>query len=523
MKNRYRLGLWLAPFVLMLLAACSTPVPFDPDVAGVVEARSGAFQTPVVADLSLAPGSAILYQVQVPSRNSDRDLLYLEVQGTPGVSVTLLSSRGTSLAAANDPRYFGRTRNDLAPLIAGGAPRETEVEPAVVVDFRCVGPCAATRATIGTFYVEIRAPANQIGLVDLYAYLVAEADAHEPNDFSPFATAIAGAGSTSGYLERIGDVDWFRYTGSAPRELRLDSAATPLQPTLTIAGGPTAAAGGVVVVFPGEYFAVASGRNRAAAAGDARYTVTLGATVAGGVLNAERTETPSGVNVSLPGLATRLLLVEVSQAHDLLYVGAGSVGGNLEVRLLARDGNLIAASRSREAFAESLAVLSGTSLGTASFDAASLISYRACPGPCVAVAGGTGVYLLEVSNLSLLSTTANLYAHTVAAQDSNDRGGSHNDTLLRATRLLVGGENFGAIELLDDADFYFYDGVGVRSLTFTAFEPALGLRLRRHNDGVIFGPGDPILLRPGDRFRVYPAAGLAGPASTSGYFLEVSP
>jgi hypothetical protein len=521
MKLQRLFALCLAPLLVPLLVACGAPpVPFDPDVAGVVEAVPGAFATPVAANLSLAPGTSVIFRVEVPRRDSNRDLLFVEIQGTAGLSVELLSSRGASLAAANDPRYFARRRQDLNPLVSAGV---DAVTPQVDVNFRCVGPCAATGASVGSYYVEVRNPTSGMALANLYAYLTEEADPNELNDFVPLATPLSGPSATIGRIERIGDLDYFRYTGSVSRELRLDTQAQLLDLRLVILGGPSIAAGQTTTVFPGETFVVRSHRDRAAAAGDAGYTVTIGATASGATLTAVRSESPSGSSVVLSGGETRSFLVTVSEPSDLLYVGASASGADLEVRLLRRDGELIAVSRSREAFAESLGALATVDVREASNIQPSLITYRACPGPCVAVEGAAGTYLLELRNLSGGSASVNVYAHTVAAEDPNDRGSSHNDTLLRATRLQLG-SNFGAIELLDDVDFFFYDGALVRSLTFTAFDANLGLRLRRQRDGAIFAPGGaPIQLLQGDRFRVYAAAGLAGPASTAGYFLEVSP
>jgi hypothetical protein len=510
----------LAPWLVILLVACGAPLPpYTPDVAGIVEAVHGAFNTPVAPNLTLAPGAVLTYRVDVARRDSNRDLLYVEVQGTAGVTVELRSSNGSRLAAANNPRYFARRVQDLSPLVAGVG--ET-LEPQVDVNFRCIGPCAAHRASVGTFYAEVRNPTASVALIDLYAYLVEEADANEPNDFALSATTIGGPQTMTGRIERIGDLDYFRYTGSSPRELRFDTVASPLDLRLRIVGGPMIAPGQTTTLYPGETFVVASDRNRAAAAGDAGYTVTIGAAVSGGTLSALRTESPSGSNLFLPGGAMRTFLVVVEEPSDLLYVGAIAAGVDLEVRLLQRAGELIAVSRSREAFAASLAALGSAEVAVDVGAQPSLITYRACPGPCAAVAGESGTYLLEVVNRGL-STTVNVYAHTVAAQDANDRGSSHNNALLRATRLQTG-SNFGAIELLDDVDFFLYEGAGVRTLTFTAFDASLGLRLRRVQDGATFAPGGPpIPLLSGDRFRVYAAAGLAGPAATAGYFLEVSP
>lgn len=517
-------GRLLALVLLLGLIACGAPAPpFEPDVAGVVVAQVGAFNNPVVDNITLAPGSSVMYQVDVPARESDRDLLFVEIQGTPGLSVTLLSSRGVSLAAANDPRYFARRVGELSALSLSAFAGDEPLTPAVTVDFRCIGPCAAARATIGTFYLEVRNPLASSALVDLFSYLVAEGDPNEPNDFSPFATALPASGAIVGRIERVGDEDWFRYTGAVPRELRFESAASRLQLELSIAGGPTINPGQDTTVFPGEFVVVASRTGRAAAADDAAYSLIIGAQVSGGVLTVERSETPSATAVNIPAGSTRDYLVFLSDPADLLYVEAvGASASNLNVSLLTRAGTLLGVSRAKEFFADSVSALSVAESASAPLEGANLGSFRACIGPCVAIAGDRGSYVMRVHNVSGGAANISLYAFAVPAADLNDRGSNRNDSLYRATPLQVGSQ-FGAVEHLDDVDFYRYDGVTPRSMTFTAFDASLGLRLR-FLDGLEFGPGaGPILLRPGDRFRVFPAANRAGPAAASGYLLEVSP
>jgi len=524
MRIQRPFALLLVPLLLLLTACGGFSVPFEPDVEGVIVASTTVPGTRV--PLTLVPGESVWYEVVVPAGSSALNLLYVEIEGTPGVTVALHNARGVSLGAANDPRYFVRNRAALVSTALSTTGADGTLAPMIAPEFTCVGPCVAARATVASYFVEVRNPLASLAIVDLFAYRVGETDPNEPNDFWSGATPLSGATSIDGYLERIGDVDWFRYTGSSPRTVRLESStiATRLGLRLEILAGPSAAPGAGISIFPGEYFAVYSSSNRAAAARDSKYTVTIGAVVAGaGTIAVEPREDPTGISRVLSGYATEVFLLAVDQPNDLLYVEAvGGLGSDVEVRLLTRGGELLGVSRSPSFFASSVGLLVANEGLLAPVEGASIGPYRSCRGPCVAVQGGTGVYLLEVENRSWSSALVNLSGRTVSAQDANDRGSSHNDSLLRATPLLPGSNHFGAIERLGDYDYYRYDDSVQRSLIFTAFDPSLGLEICRIQGFGCFPVSGPIQLRAGDRLRVYSSVGRAGPANTSGYFLQVS-
>ena len=212
--------------------------------------------------------------------------------------------------------------------------------------------------------------------------------------------------------------------------------------------------------------------------------------------------------------------------RDLLY--GEVVGSGLRVSWLSTSGATLAVSQSPDFFAGSVGALAtGSSVDTLDAVAPRSVGDRyTCVGPCAAISPtASGYRYLAVRNLSNGPRSFDLYAYSMFANDSEDRGANSNDTAATATPFGAGVDLEGAIELLGDRDWFRYTGSTDRILTFTVAEGSegVGLQLRFEDGTVLSGlPGGPTaVLRPGDRFEVYSALGRAGPAGSALYFIQI--
>lgn len=208
--------------------------------------------------------------------------------------------------------------------------------------------------------------------------------------------------------------------------------------------------------------------------------------------------------------------------RDLLYAEVG--GTDLRVGWLTTTGATLAVSESRAYFAGSVDALGTADAGDTQVAPHAIDVPFVCLGPCAAIAPkASGHYYLAVRNLSGGSNSFDLFAYTMFANDTEDRGANSNDTIGTATQFGAGDDLVGAIELLGDRDWYEYVGNSDRTLTFTVADGSASVGLRLRFEGQVNslpGGATGVLLRPGNRFEVYSSLGRAGPAGTARYIVQ---
>jgi hypothetical protein len=218
------------------------------------------------------------------------------------------------------------------------------------------------------------------------------------------------------------------------------------------------------------------------------------------------------VGSSLSAQQTRYYRVDVPTARDLLYAEVG--GNDLRVTLYTTGGTVRAVSESSRYFGpDAASVAAVDTVGTTS-----LSTTFFCLGPCAAIEPTASSYVIGVQNLANSPRTFDLYAYTMTATDESEP----NDGSGNATSFGAADDPTGAIEALGDEDWYVYTGVSNQTLRFTVWNLDLDLVLEFPNDepvtlveGTLDGTTTPLF--PGDVFRVYSRAGLAGPSTESRY------
>jgi len=234
--------------------------------------------------------------------------------------------------------------------------------------------------------------------------------------------------------------------------------------------------------------------------------------------------TPRITGISLREGRTVYYRVDVpGDRRDLIYaevVGAGVVDDVRIAFVNADFGFTRAVSTSPDYFSSSVGGLSLSAAVPSEPDGPSGRSISAqftCLGPCVALRATGNSYLIEIQNTSNGPRTFDLYGYTIDASDENEPNDGP------GTAVAVSGEGAlqGAIETLDDEDWFHYTGSDVRSLRFDVFEPALGLELQIDGGGPTLDDGDVDVVYPGERLRVREGDGRAGPSATSGYAITI--
>ncbi|MFO8151356.1 MAG: hypothetical protein R6T93_13835 [Trueperaceae bacterium] len=233
--------------------------------------------------------------------------------------------------------------------------------------------------------------------------------------------------------------------------------------------------------------------------------------------------TPRASGITLREGRTVYYRVDTPSARrDLMYaevVATGAASG-LRISLVSDLGFTRAVSVSPDYFSSTFAGLTLSDGEAFELDAVggrSISAEFACLGPCVAVRATANSYLVKIENTSGSSRTFDLYGYTIDFSDE----GEPNDSAGSAVPFSGAGVLQGAIETLGDEDWFLYTGSELRELRFDAFDPALGLELQIDGGGPTLVDGDEDVIYPGERFRVHPADGRAGPSSTSGYAVTV--
>ena len=508
--------------VTLVLAGCRT-VPFEPPieatvVAQVIEHSQLDDLAPVVVGEVLEPAEELYYRIEAPNA---RALVYAEAVGDD-LRVTLYDLRGRVQGVSIDPDRFGRSAAvDAAPAVDASG---------ITVQYVCHGPCVAASGSIGSFVVRVENRASSPRTFDLFAYTMDPTDTNEPNDTPGTATVVRDPGTFEGAIERIGDLDYFRYTGNQTRLVTLDAFSTDLGLVLEIEDGPTLRSGQSSFLLPDEVFRVRSELSRAGPSSTSGYVITLGAVTGPtlhGTVSASSAPTKL-LDATVPAFTSLWYRVRVPSSSDLLYgeiVGTGSTQpGYLRVHVTRRDGATLAVSESPAFFADGVSRLSALlSAGADSIAASAVSPELICVGPCAAVAPSSDTYYLRVENRSGFTHGFGLWAYAVEAADPSDRGARQNDSREFAVNLDVGANRFGAIELVGDVDWFRFRGAADAVLTFDEVQGAgaLGLRLRFESDGFEMRSGESAVVRPNDRFVVFSREGRAGPAGSSGYFLQI--
>jgi len=508
--------------VMLVLAGCRT-VPFDPPIEATVVAQVvGHAQlgdlVPVVVSEALEKGQKLYYRIEAPVA---RALVYAEAVGED-LRVTLYDLRGRVQGVSIDPDRFGRSA-------ATGT--DSGIDPsAITVEYTCVGPCVAASGSLDSYIVRVENRASSPRSFDLYAYTMDPTDTNEPNDTPGTATVVRDPGTFEGAIERIGDLDYFRYTGSQTRLVTFDAFSNDLGLVLEIEDGPTLRSGQSSYLLPDEVFRVRSELSRAGPSSTSGYVITLGAVTGPtlhGTVSASSAPTKL-LDATVPAFLSLWYRVRVPSSRDLLYgeiVGTGSAQpGDLRVYVTRRDDATLAVSESPAFFTDEVSRLSALLNADAEPIATSAVSPElVCVGPCAAVAPSSDTYYLRVENRSGSTRGFGLWAYAVEAADPSDRGARQNDSAAFAVNLDVGASRFGAIELVADVDWFRYRGAADNVLTFDEVQGAgaLGLRLRFESDGFEMQSGESAVVRPNDRFVVFSREGRAGPAGSSGYFLQI--
>ncbi len=500
----------------LVLAACSVEVTFDPVVEETVTAQDTTSPSALLTNESIPGGDTLYYQVEVPT--SAGDLLYVEVEGGNDLRISLLRSTGSTVGVSESPTYFASSVSALST--SGGVAAQAIDAQAIDVAYACLGPCVATPATGSTYYVRVENRGGTTRSFDLYAYTFDLNDTFEPNDGTSTAVEVTGAETLTGAIETLGDVDYFEYTGASARVLTFDAYDADLGLVLDVDNGPTLASGDENVIYPGERFRVRSTAGRAGPPASSGYAVTVGTVTSGGGGGVDGTVTattsPSILrnDVTVAAGATRTYTVEMPTAQrDLFYAEAD--GDGLRVTLQNASGTTLAVSESRTYFGPSVGSLAATASTVSPMAIEALYQ---CVGPCAAVQRAASTYRIVVENLTGSSRTFDLYAYTFDHNDSFEP----NDSSPTA-EVLSGPDTYGgAIETLEDDDWFVYTGDQPRVLEFDALGTVLNLRLEVQGIGApTLASGDSDFILPDERFRVYSLDGLAGPPSSSGYYVTI--
>ncbi len=163
-----------------------------------------------LGSLSLPPNRTRLVRLTFPEATAD--LRFVEVAGSnvDGAVRIELFDDGQRVGASQR-----RDRYAASATVLAHADRSEELEPsAISVTWSCAGPCVGSAYRSGEALLRITNLTSTTRNLDVYGYGAPEADDNEPNDTEQTATLItlqALGDGASGAIERIGDVDYFRF------------------------------------------------------------------------------------------------------------------------------------------------------------------------------------------------------------------------------------------------------------------------------------------------------------------------
>jgi hypothetical protein len=261
--------LLLAASMAVVLAGCTITVQI-PD--GTISA--GIDPNATADTVFIEPGDRLLLTVL---NSTFRDLLVAEAVGV-NLRVTLRSQTYASLAVSEQPQFFARTILGL-----GGEGAVPLVPNSVIPSASCRGPCVAIAPQAGARYLlEIWNRSTVRQEVPIYLYGIAAADPADRGGATNDAIINAlpvGIESVGGAIEVIGDVDWFRFTGTEESILTFypNAAGEELGLRLQFEGQAQLVSGPStpVIIRPSERFRVFSSVNRAGPTATAGYQITI--------------------------------------------------------------------------------------------------------------------------------------------------------------------------------------------------------------------------------------------------------
>ena len=274
---RHPWRLFAVALVALVLAACQVtiqPPVFDPPIEATVSAQDTTSPQPRLSNVTVQSGQTLYFRVNVPTA---RDLLYGEAVGS-GLRVRWLTSTGSTLAVSESPTFFAGSMSDLA---TGSAVPEAEavVEPSVIVNYSCVGPCVAIAPSASTYYLSVYNRTDSSRTFNLFAYTF---EANDLNDRGSDSNQTDGAavpfaiGTEYGAIELVGDRDWYAYTGPTGRELVFNANNAALGLRLGFEDGATITPGSPAInLFAGDRFYVFSAEGRAGPSSPAGYTIQI--------------------------------------------------------------------------------------------------------------------------------------------------------------------------------------------------------------------------------------------------------
>lgn len=270
--KRHTLFLSLATAAALVLSACTItvePGPPPPRSPDDTQTAANDDANPV-ATYNLGAGADILVRVNVTTSSP---ALYLELDRN--IDLEVFSASRSRIASSSSSAYFGRGESGLTTTAALDS-------QAVTVQVPCRGSCVILdQGTSSHYYVLITNTSGGAQSVELFAFGDNFADGGEPgNDVMTTAPFIDLDAGDSGALEVLGDVDYWRVTGSAAGTvLVFDPPAADIGATLRVISTSgevldTPDASGEFQVFNGEIIEVTSSNNRAAASASSIYYIS---------------------------------------------------------------------------------------------------------------------------------------------------------------------------------------------------------------------------------------------------------
>jgi len=265
---------------VLLIAGCQIIItPFEPIVEATFSAQDTTSPAPLRSSVSIPAGQSLYYRLQTPVA---RDLLYGEVVGGGSLRVRMLDGVGRTLAVAQSPVYFAGSLSALTTSeaeVEAASQGESLVRPQIAVEFECLGPCVAVAPSTGdTYFLQVTNTSSQTRFFDLYAYTFAANDLNDrgaaSNNTRSSATSFSSTGIQSGAIELVGDLDWFRYTGTQSRLLEFTALDPQLDLRLQFDDGTilTGLPGDRTTnLWPGDVFVVYSASGRAGPSGTSGY------------------------------------------------------------------------------------------------------------------------------------------------------------------------------------------------------------------------------------------------------------
>lgn len=204
----------------------------------------------------------------------------------------------------------------------------------------------------------------------------------------------------------------------------------------------------------------------------------------------------------------------VQDGYDVVYV---ELDTDIELELRAANyASVLMSSNSSEYFGR---YSTGLQALDADLDSQAITSLVNCRGSCVIFEPTSSTYYARVKNDSGAPASYELYVFGDVLQDDTEPA---NGSRGSAPTLVVGSNVSGAIETINDVDFWYVSGSG--TIAFDAGSPALSLEAHAldSNGVVVAGPytsGDQFEVFNGEYVRVRSVTERAAASAKSVYYL----